>query len=182
MSGSLTNGGGENVPGIPGACATRNFTYLARGPWTLLSGKTMNMPTHLLIQDHHLRDWCLTKFESNCSCRIAISSVKKTIIDSYTMGDHNFEFIFLCYVSINCQGFGFYHFTRKPYVCRPPSNQQEAPTCHRLVPAYGMHRQFRAIRSAQYIQYGFGLQFKPFWLMLTHENIYHKIDDQNITH
>ena len=32
MSGSLTRGGGENVPGIPGACATRNFTYLARGP------------------------------------------------------------------------------------------------------------------------------------------------------
>ena len=23
----------ENVPGIPGACATRNFIYLARGPW-----------------------------------------------------------------------------------------------------------------------------------------------------
>ena len=33
MSGSLTRGGGENVPGIPGACATRNFTYLVRGPW-----------------------------------------------------------------------------------------------------------------------------------------------------
>ena len=32
MSGSLTSGGGENVPGIPGACATRNFTYLVRGP------------------------------------------------------------------------------------------------------------------------------------------------------
>ena len=32
MSGSLTSGGGENVPGIPGTCATRNFTYLARGP------------------------------------------------------------------------------------------------------------------------------------------------------
>ena len=32
MSGSLTRGGGENVPGIPGACATRNFTYLRRGP------------------------------------------------------------------------------------------------------------------------------------------------------
>ena len=26
--------GGENVPGIPGACATRNFTYLVRGPWS----------------------------------------------------------------------------------------------------------------------------------------------------
>ena len=32
MSGSLACGGGENVPGIPGACATRNFTYLVRGP------------------------------------------------------------------------------------------------------------------------------------------------------
>ena len=32
MSGSLNRGCGENVPGIPGACATRNFTYLARGP------------------------------------------------------------------------------------------------------------------------------------------------------
>ena len=32
MSGSLTHGGGENVPGIPSACATRDFTYLARGP------------------------------------------------------------------------------------------------------------------------------------------------------
>ena len=29
---SRTHGGGENVPGIPGACAIRNFTYLARGP------------------------------------------------------------------------------------------------------------------------------------------------------
>ena len=32
MSRSLTRGGGENVPGIPGACATRKFTYLVRGP------------------------------------------------------------------------------------------------------------------------------------------------------
>ena len=35
MSGSLTHGGGENVPGIPGACATHNVTYLARGPCQL---------------------------------------------------------------------------------------------------------------------------------------------------
>ena len=33
MSGSLTPGGGEIVPGTPGACKTRTFTYLARGPW-----------------------------------------------------------------------------------------------------------------------------------------------------
>ena len=32
MPWSLTSGGGENVPAIPGACATRNLTYLARGP------------------------------------------------------------------------------------------------------------------------------------------------------
>ena len=29
--GSLSCVGGENVPGIPGACATRNFAYLVRG-------------------------------------------------------------------------------------------------------------------------------------------------------
>ena len=28
VSGSLTRGGGKNVPGIPGACASRNVTYL----------------------------------------------------------------------------------------------------------------------------------------------------------
>ena len=32
MSGSLIRGGGENVRGIPGACTTRSFTYLARSP------------------------------------------------------------------------------------------------------------------------------------------------------
>ena len=32
VSGSLTRSGGENVPGIPGACATRNFANLARDP------------------------------------------------------------------------------------------------------------------------------------------------------
>ena len=32
MPGSLIHGGGESVPGIPDACATGNFTYLARGP------------------------------------------------------------------------------------------------------------------------------------------------------
>ena len=28
----LNSAAGGNVPGIPGACATRNFTYLVRGP------------------------------------------------------------------------------------------------------------------------------------------------------
>ena len=34
---SFEVGGGGNVPGIPGACATRNFTYLVRGPWLVAS-------------------------------------------------------------------------------------------------------------------------------------------------
>ena len=29
----LNSAAGENVPGIPGVCAPRNFTYLVRGPW-----------------------------------------------------------------------------------------------------------------------------------------------------
>ena len=29
----MKSAAGRNVPGIPGACATRNFTYLVRGPW-----------------------------------------------------------------------------------------------------------------------------------------------------
>ena len=33
MSGALTLGGGKNVPGIPGACATHNFRYLVEGRW-----------------------------------------------------------------------------------------------------------------------------------------------------
>ena len=34
MSASLTCGVEENVPSVPGACATRNFAYLVRGPWS----------------------------------------------------------------------------------------------------------------------------------------------------
>ena len=33
MSGSLTRDGEGNVPGFPGACTTRNYTYLVRYPW-----------------------------------------------------------------------------------------------------------------------------------------------------
>ena len=35
MSGSLTCSVGENLPGIPGACATCNLAYLVRGPWCI---------------------------------------------------------------------------------------------------------------------------------------------------
>ena len=59
MSESLTRGGGENVPDIPGACATCKFTYLARGPWFAESdgfGKWRNIPmVHPLYLGHCLR-------------------------------------------------------------------------------------------------------------------------------
>ena len=53
MSGSLTRGGGENVPGNPGACATRDFTYLARGPlhivtWCFTCKQLKNIVNYLL--------------------------------------------------------------------------------------------------------------------------------------
>ena len=59
MSGSLTRGGGENVPGIPSACANRNFMYLARGQlhtawvshvaWQLLSYARTVLLCHLHV-------------------------------------------------------------------------------------------------------------------------------------
>ena len=47
MSGSLTHSGGENVRGIPGAWASRNFTYLARGPLTNSAGPHMQISVSL---------------------------------------------------------------------------------------------------------------------------------------
>ena len=44
MTGSLTRGGGESVPGIPGACATRNFAYLVRGPCGSITGPRILIP------------------------------------------------------------------------------------------------------------------------------------------
>ena len=50
---SFEVGGGENVPGIHGACRTRNFTYLVRGPYrsgffshVLLNCFTVTRPIH----------------------------------------------------------------------------------------------------------------------------------------
>ena len=55
MSGSLSRGGGETVPGIPGACATRNFTYLVRGPCT----RDQRIPvTRDMEPDRISMSWC----------------------------------------------------------------------------------------------------------------------------
>ena len=54
-------GGGKKVPGFPGACATRNFTYLARGPrWMANSSRWDNRSTTILCHSffplHPLHD------------------------------------------------------------------------------------------------------------------------------
>ena len=48
MSGSLIRGDGGNVPGIPGVYATRNFTYLAKGP----KSNIQFMAWHLKVQQY----------------------------------------------------------------------------------------------------------------------------------
>ena len=56
ISGSLTRGGTEKVPGILGACATRNFAYLARGPWCVqMIGYIMALMSHSHVCTlHHI--------------------------------------------------------------------------------------------------------------------------------
>ena len=61
MPGSLTCGDGENVPGIPGACATRNFPYLVRGPCRYL----------ILALSHYIHNFHLDCLGQGCSNSIA---------------------------------------------------------------------------------------------------------------
>ena len=49
---SFEVGGGENGPGIPGACAARNFTYLERGPYTVSVSRNENILYHSSYRFH----------------------------------------------------------------------------------------------------------------------------------
>ena len=42
----LNSAAGGNVPGIPGACATRDFTYLVRGPCSNPEWNALNRSVH----------------------------------------------------------------------------------------------------------------------------------------
>ena len=71
MKGSLTSGfpfeigGGENVPGISGACATCNFTYLVRGPlWSYLLGVDELSNPHTKVICSNLSQTALVKWAS----------------------------------------------------------------------------------------------------------------------
>ena len=56
MSGSLFRGGGENVPGIPGARPARNFTHLARGPYDIGYWNVQYYP-NLALNECHAEIW-----------------------------------------------------------------------------------------------------------------------------
>ena len=49
MSESLTHGGGENFPSIPGACTTRNLMSLVRGLWSSSRWWSHRASTGLII-------------------------------------------------------------------------------------------------------------------------------------
>ena len=52
----LKSATGENVPGIPGACGTCNFTYLVRGPWCWLlwSHENWSPNNNVAVPLHHI--------------------------------------------------------------------------------------------------------------------------------
>ena len=56
MLGSLTGGGGENVPSIPSECTTRIFTYLARGPWFCLYLHKMHDNCHWTVSRYTINE------------------------------------------------------------------------------------------------------------------------------
>ena len=65
ISGSLTRGGGENVPVIPGTCATRNFAYLTRGPcW-----RTIYFMTHLPLSPNYSLEAIHCNWKIGCNTR-----------------------------------------------------------------------------------------------------------------
>ena len=67
MPGSLTNGClwsqchgvGENVPGIPSACTTRNFTHLVRGSCVENDNIIRVISSFKILKESHLAQWLL---------------------------------------------------------------------------------------------------------------------------
>ena len=66
LSVSFEVGDGENVPGIHGACTTRNFAYLVRGP---LSPAMTHLMTGLWW-DVMIQDWLRALYSGNVGQRI----------------------------------------------------------------------------------------------------------------
>ena len=63
MSGSLTRGGGKNVPGIPGAWSTHNFTCLVKAPSQFESTNIANF--NHFNQNNRNYQYTIEKFSSS---------------------------------------------------------------------------------------------------------------------
>ena len=85
MSGSLTRSGGENVPGIPGTCATLNFTYLVRGPCQHLS--------KWMVFGQYINSCALLNYEF-LLCKTFIISRQKLVYNRSTLNLSRFRSIF----------------------------------------------------------------------------------------
>ena len=80
MSESLTRNGAENVPVIPGACATRNFAYLERGPWFTKQGTYID-PTRL-------QEW---QWAFTVNDEISVSAIIKSVLDETAAPRHGLQ-------------------------------------------------------------------------------------------
>ena len=99
MSGSLIHGGVENVPGIPGACATRNFTFLKIGLWwgrhqicySLASGWHAN-PKFVPVWMINITRWALKKTSNVVRDMVAIYNNATSKLNKYEFR----EFLLAC--------------------------------------------------------------------------------------
>ena len=74
---AVMHDGIANVPGIPGACATCNFTYLVRGPWRRIY---LKVDSHLLCTQ-----WYITKRH--------VCNIKLERVETASMGYGNTKYI-----------------------------------------------------------------------------------------
>ena len=100
MSGSLTRGGAENAPGIPGAFEARNFTYLARDPYY---GKTCTGHKDIHLWNNFTHKWKPNWFNNT---NITPSSKSDTKVSIYiTNGLLLIVGFYICGVIITKCGF-----------------------------------------------------------------------------
>ena len=88
--GTFGVGGRENIPGIPGACATRNFTYLVRGPlnarcWLKHSWFARSMPSH------HSMEYSVRKVKRNWHATANISGYRLQRFSAFTSDTMTFD-------------------------------------------------------------------------------------------
>ena len=96
MSGSLTHSVGENVSGIPGAYATRNFTYLSRGPCQHMSRAHIMIWLHctsiytdiLEFQKHQCAVHFMERFFKEHICYKLRTVIDDEILKIWSSQDH----------------------------------------------------------------------------------------------